>query len=52
MPILDMIFWTPLPSALIRFATACSAVTPETSPVRTSSSADSMARYGLTAEAP
>jgi len=44
MPILDMIFCTPLPRALIRLCTACSVVIPVRSPERTSSSADSIAR--------
>ena len=52
MPILDMIFSTPLPSPLMRFFTAFSAVIPVIMPLRTSSSAVSIARYGLIAEAP
>ncbi len=52
MPILDMIFSTPLPSALIRFLTACSGVIPVIIPLRTRSSAVSIARYGLIADAP
>ena len=52
MPILDMIFSTPLPSALMRFLTAFSGVMPVSMPLSTSCSAVSMARYGLIAEAP
>ncbi len=52
MPIFDMILSTPLPSALIRFPTAFSGVMPVSTPERTSCSTDSIARYGLTAEAP
>ena len=52
MPIFDMIFSTPLPSALIRFLTAFSGVMPVTRPLRTSCSAVSIARYGLIADAP
>jgi hypothetical protein len=52
MPIFDMIFRTPLPSPLMRFRVAFSGVTPVSMPLRTSSSQDSMARYGLTADAP
>ena len=52
MPILDMIFSTPLPRPLIRFCTAWASVTPGRWPLRTSSSQLSIARYGFTAEAP
>ncbi len=52
MPILDMIFSTPLPRPLMRFRVAFSGVTPVSMPLRTRSSQDSIARYGLTAEAP
>ena len=52
MPILDMIFRTPLPSALMTFLTAFSGLTPVIMPLRTSSSQVSIARYGLIAEAP
>ena len=52
MPIFDMIFSTPLPSALITLCTASSGVTPVMTPARTRSSQVSMARYGLTADAP
>ncbi len=52
MPILDMILSTPLPSALMRFLTAFSGVTPVSMPLSTSCSAVSMARYGLMADAP
>ena len=51
-PILDMIFSSPLPSALIRLAAACRVVIPSSAPLRTRSSTDSMARYGQTQEAP
>ena len=44
MPILDITFRTPLPSALIRLATAFSAATPVSWPERTRSSTDSIAR--------
>ncbi|SIN16205.1 Uncharacterised protein [Mycobacteroides abscessus subsp. abscessus] len=52
MPILDMIFCSPLPRAVMRLRTACCGLTSVSSPVRTRCSTDSMARYGLTAEAP
>ena len=51
-PILDMIFSTPLPRALIRLASAAAALSPSSTPRRTRSAAVSMARYGLTAAAP
>ena len=44
MPIFDMTLRTPLPSALMRFLTAFSEVTPVIAPERTMSSTDSMAR--------
>lgn len=52
MPIFDMIFSTPLPSALMTFLTACSGVIPGIMPARTRFSQVSIARYGLIAEAP
>ena len=52
MPILDITFSTPLPSALIRLYPAWSAVMPVRSPLSIRSMADSKARYGLTAAAP
>ena len=52
MPIFDMILSTPLPSALMRFLTAFSGVMPVIMPLRTRSSTDSIARYGLIADAP
>ena len=52
MPILDMTFRTPLPSALTRLRTACSGATPSMLPRATRSSTVSIARYGLTAAAP
>ena len=51
-PIFDMIFSTPLPSALMTLCTASSGVTPVMMPARTRSSQVSMARYGFTADAP
>jgi hypothetical protein len=52
MPIFDMIFSTPLPSAVMTLRTASSGVTPASTPERTRSSQVSIARYGLTADAP
>jgi hypothetical protein len=52
MPILDITFSTPLPKLLIKFLTAFSGVIPVITPCRTKSSADSIARYGLTHAAP
>ena len=51
-PIFDITFRTPLPSDLIKLATAFSGVIPVITPWRTKSSADSIARYGLIAAAP
>ena len=51
-PIFDITLSTPLPSDLIKFLTAFSAVIPVITPWLTKSSADSIARYGLTAPAP
>ena len=51
-PILDMIFSSPLPSALITLAEAFGVVIPSSAPPRTMSSADSIARYGQTLAAP
>jgi hypothetical protein len=51
-PILDMIFSTPLFSALIRLLAALSSVMPSSTPRRAMSWTVSMARYGSTAEAP
>ncbi len=53
MPILDITFRTPLPSALIRLRIAFSGSRPSMkTPCATRSSTDSMARYGLMALAP
>src|SRR5699024_2789172 len=52
MPIFDMILSRPLLSADRTFATAAVSLTPRMRSARTRSSADSMSRYGLTADAP
>ena len=52
MPIFDMIFSRPLLSAVSTLDTAASALMPRIRSDFTRSSADSMSRYGLTAEAP
>ena len=52
MPILDMIFRMPLPSALTMFLLERSGVIPVIKPLTTRSSAVSSARYGLIAAAP
>ena len=52
MPIFDMILSRPLLSADRTLATAAVSLTPRMRSARTRSSADSMSRYGLTAEAP
>ena len=51
-PILDITLRTPLPRLLMRFLTAFSGVIPVITPCNTKSSADSIARYGLTHAAP